>query len=77
MVIREGMQLALLGIAIGVVIAAATTRLMAGWLFNVSPLDSTTFVAMSVIFLAVASVASYLPARRAAAADPLVALRTE
>ena len=77
MVVREGMQLAALGVAIGLVLAAAATRLMAGFLFNVSPLDSMTFAGMSLLFLAVAFVSSYLPARRAARSDPMTALRTD
>jgi predicted permease len=77
MVVREGMTLALLGVAIGLVLAAAATRLMAAFLFNVSPLDAATFAAMSVLFLGVAFASSYLPARRAAGADPMTALRTD
>jgi predicted permease len=77
MMVREGMQLSGLGILLGLLLAAAVTRLMAGWLFNVSPLDGLTFAGMSLIFIAVALVASYLPARRAAASDPLAALRAE
>ena len=77
LMVREGMQLAAIGIVIGLVLAAAAAQLVAGWLFNVSPLDRATFVAMPAIFIAVALVASYLPARRAAAADPLTALRAE
>jgi predicted permease len=77
MVVREGMQLALCGVAIGVVLAAAATRLMASFLFSVSPLDAMTFVGMSLLFLCVAFVSSYLPARRAATSDPMTALRTD
>jgi predicted permease len=77
MMIREGMRLAALGIVIGLVLAAAATRLLASWLFDVNPLDGATFVLMSALFAAVALVASYLPARRAAAADPLAALRAD
>jgi len=61
----------------GLLLAAAATRLMAGFLFGLSPLDATTFAGMSALFVAVALVASYLPARRAAASDPMVALRAE
>lgn len=77
MVVREGMTLAALGVAIGLVLAAAATRLMASFLFNVSPLDSFTFLGMSLLFLCIAFVSSYLPARRAASADPMTALRTD
>ena len=77
LMIRDGLRLAAVGIVIGLVLAAAATRLLAGWLFNISPLDGTTFVGMSAIFITVAFVASYLPARRAAASDPLTALRAE
>jgi ABC-type antimicrobial peptide transport system permease subunit len=69
------MRLAGVGVVVGVLLAAAATRLIAGFLFSVSPLDGLTFAGMSGVFIAVALVASYLPARRAAATDPLTALR--
>ena len=75
MVLREGMRLAGTGVVVGVLLAAAATRLISGFLFDVSPLDGLTFAGMSGLFIAVALLASYLPARRAAAADPLMALR--
>ena len=77
MVVREGMWLAGIGVAVGVALAAAATRLIVGFLFDVSPLDALTFAGMSAVFVAVALLASYLPARRAAATDPLTALRSE
>jgi putative ABC transport system permease protein len=77
MVVSEGMRLAITGVAIGVVLAAAATRLIAAFLFNVSPMDALTFTAMAALFIVVALVASYLPARRAAATDPLTALRSD
>jgi ABC-type antimicrobial peptide transport system permease subunit len=77
LMIRDGLWLASMGIVIGLALAAGVTRLIAGWLFNVSPLDATTFAGMSAVFIVVAVVASYLPARRAASADPLAALRAE
>ncbi|MFI5233005.1 MAG: ADOP family duplicated permease [Gemmatimonadales bacterium] len=77
MVVREGMRLAAAGVAIGLVLAVAATRLMASFLFSVSPLDLLTFVGMSALFLCIALVSSYLPARRAAASDPMIALRTD
>jgi ABC-type lipoprotein release transport system permease subunit len=51
--------------------------LIAQWLFDVSPLDPVTFAWTAAVFVLVALLASYLPARRAAAADPLAALRTD
>jgi len=75
MVVREGMRLAGTGVVVGVLLAAAATRLIAAFLFNVSPLDGLTFAGMSGLFIVVALVASYVPARRAAATDPLTALR--
>ncbi len=71
------MTLAALGVAIGLLLAAAATRLMSSFLFNVSPLDVMTFAGMSALFLAIAFVSSYLPARRAASSDPMAALRTD
>ena len=75
MMVNEGLWMGGLGIAGGIVLAAATTRLMRGWLFGVSPLDTGTFAAMAAVFALVAAIASYLPARRAAGRDPVSALR--
>jgi predicted permease len=77
LVVREGMTLTFTGVTIGLVLAAAATRLMARFLFSVNPLDALTFAGMSVVFIVVSLVASWLPARRAAAADPVAALRTD
>ena len=77
MVVREGMRLAGTGVVVGLVLAAVATRLIAGFLFSVSPIDGATFAGMSALFIAVALLASYLPARRAAATDPLTALRSD
>jgi len=77
MMIGEGVRLGAIGIGLGLALAAATTRLMQGWLFGVSPLDVPTFAGTAAVFVAVALVASYLPARRAAGADPAGALRAE
>jgi predicted permease len=77
MVVLGGMRLAALGVVIGLLLAAGASRLLVSFLYGVSPLDAPTFVATSMLFVAVAFVASYLPARRAAMADPLVALRAE
>ena len=77
MVVRQGLVLALIGVAVGLAAAFAATRLMAGFLFNVSPTDPWTFTAVVGIILGVVLVASYLPARGASRVDPLVALRSE
>jgi ABC-type antimicrobial peptide transport system permease subunit len=76
MVLRHGLKLTLLGVAVGLVAALGATRLIASLLF-VSPTDGLTFGAISAMLAAVAMVASLLPARRAARVDPLVALRGE
>jgi predicted permease len=70
-------KLVLSGIAAGLICALALTRFMAGLLYGVSPNDPLTFVAVPVVLILVAMLASYLPARRAAKVDPLVALRYE
>ncbi len=70
-------RLTCLGLAIGVAAASAATRLLSTFLFGVSPLDLRTFVAMSAVLAAVALTASLVPARRATAIDPIVALREE
>jgi len=77
MVVVGGMRLAGLGVVIGLLLAAGASRLLVAFLYGVSPLDVPTFAATSALFVAVAFVASYLPARRAAMADPLIALRAE
>jgi len=77
MFVRHGLVLSGIGIAIGVGVAAGLARLMTSLLFNVSPLDAVTYVAVSVVLAAAAVLASYLPARRAAALNPVQALRAE
>ena len=77
MIVRQGMRLTGAGVLLGLVAAAAATRLIARFLFDLSPLDPLTFAGSSALFLSVALLASYLPARRAAASDPMVALRNE
>jgi len=76
MVLRQGAKLTLLGMTIGLAAAFGATRLIANLLF-VSPTDGWTFVAVSMLLAAVAMTASFLPARRAARVDPLVALRRD
>jgi ABC-type antimicrobial peptide transport system permease subunit len=76
-IVGEGAWLALGGVAIGVPLAALAMPLLRQWLFEIDPLDPATYVTLSLGLIAVALVASYLPARRAAATDPLRALRAD
>jgi putative ABC transport system permease protein len=77
MVLREGGRLAVLGVALGSAIALAGARAIRGLLFNVSATDPVTFVVVAAGLLAVALLASYIPARRATRVDPMIALRGE
>jgi ABC-type antimicrobial peptide transport system permease subunit len=77
MFVRSALVLTGVGVVIGVVAAAGLTRFMKSLLFGISPLDPLTYVAIPFILVSAAVLASYLPARRAAAVDPVVALRTE
>jgi predicted permease len=77
MFVRSALMLTGAGAAIGLVTAAALTQLMRTLLFGISPLDPLTFIAVPVVVAASAALASYLPARRAAAVDPVEALRAE
>jgi hypothetical protein len=77
MVLRHGMALVSTGAALGLILAAATSRLLTRLLFGVPPIDPVTFGGAAVLFAAVGFVACYGPARRATRIDPLTALRYE
>jgi predicted permease len=77
MVLRQGLKLTVAGVVLGLLGAAAVTRVMANLLFGVSATDLATFAIVPVVLIVTAVVASYLPARRAMAVDPVVALRDE
>jgi len=77
LVLGQGAWLAAVGIACGLGGAVAASRLLQGMLFGITPLDPTTFAAVSLAFAIVAMAASYLPARHATTVDPMIALRTE
>jgi putative ABC transport system permease protein len=77
LVIGQGLRMSAIGIAIGLVIAIATTRVMSSMLVDVRPTDPITFVVMVLVFLGIAAAACWLPARRAAGMDPNEALRQE
>ena len=77
MVLRQGLTLAVVGLAIGLGAAAALTREASTLLFGVKPTDPLTFAAVGVFMLLVAAAASIIPARRATRVDPLVALRAD
>ena len=77
MVLRQGLGLALAGLVIGLIGAAALTRLTSAFLFGVTPLDPSTFLAVSAFMLLVAGAAAVVPALRATRVDPLQALRAD
>ena len=77
MFVREGLLLAGIGAALGMIAAAGLTRLMASLLFGITPLDPLTYATVPVFLLAAAALASYIPARRATTVNPVEALRAE
>jgi putative ABC transport system permease protein len=77
LVVLQGLRLTMMGVACGLVASFAASRLIASMLFDVSPTDVVTFVAVPALLALAALGASYLPARRATRIDPMVALRYE
>lgn len=77
LVLREGGRLALLGTALGIAGAYASARVLAAFLYQVTPTDFLAFAASAIAILIVALLATYIPARRAARVDPMTALRAE
>ena len=77
LVLRRGLQLVAVGIALGIIGAVVAGRLVEGFLFGASPADPLVLAAVPVILIAAALVASFIPARRAATADPMSSLRAE
>jgi len=77
LVVRQGLALSLIGLAMGALLASWMTGLVAGLLVRVSPTDPLVFLATVAVLLVVALAACYLPARRALRVDPVAALRSE
>jgi ABC-type antimicrobial peptide transport system permease subunit len=77
MLLRHGLGLAITGATVGLVCALLLSNLMAGALYGIKPTDPITFAIVIAVFIAVALLACYLPARRATKVDPIVALRCE
>ena len=77
LVVQQGLMLSAFGVALGVVGAAAATRLLESFLFGVTTADPSAFALGVLVLCGVALVASYVPARRATRADPVQALRAE
>jgi putative ABC transport system permease protein len=77
MVIQQGVAWTVVGLLLGVAGSIALSRYLQGVLFGITPVDPLTFAVVSAIFLVVAMIATFIPARRIARVDPLVALRTQ
>ena len=77
LIVIEGVKLAIIGVVIGVLGSFFVTPVIRTQLVNVSPTDPLSFIAVSIFLTCIAFLASYVPARRATAVDPLVALRAE
>jgi ABC-type antimicrobial peptide transport system permease subunit len=77
LVLGHSLLVTLIGIALGLAGAAAVTRYLEGMLFGLTPLDPGTFAGVSLLFVLVATLAAFVPARRATKVDPVVTLRAE
>jgi putative ABC transport system permease protein len=77
MVVAQGLRMGFAGVLVGLLASLALIRLAASLLYEVTPGDPTILVAVSILLLSVATVASFVPARRATKVDPMVALRCE
>ena len=77
MTVKQGLRLVGFGLAIGLLAAFILTRVMASLLFGISATDPLTFISISLVLLAVALLASYIPALRATKVDPMIALRAQ
>jgi len=77
LILKQGLRLVVVGVALGLVSAIIVTRAMKTMLFGLSSTDPVTYVVLTLLLTAVALLACYLPARRAMKVDPLIALRQE
>ncbi|HIF07975.1 MAG TPA: FtsX-like permease family protein [Gemmatimonadetes bacterium] len=77
MVVRQGMVVSAGGVILGVLGAVAATRLISSWLYGIEATDPVTFAGVSLVLVGITLLATYVPARRAARVDPLIALRSE
>jgi putative ABC transport system permease protein len=77
LVVKQGMALALMGIAAGAILSLGMTRLISGMLFGITATEPLTFAGVAALLGTVAFLANYLPARRSSKVDPMVALRYE